>query len=146
MVIGDFCYEVKMRHEKNSNTKVILAIAAGLLIAGGIYVTNRAGWLTTENGRSNGVRDDGVSVQQVKEQFSGAEKNQHSITDGVTAVEGRVESIQQQTADVAESTERAEQRLSDAESQNERAGELIAECESILGSVRKRVQPKAKTN
>ena len=56
-----------MRHEKNWNTKIILAFAAGLLIAGGIYVTNRAGWLTTENGRSDGVRDDGVSVQQVKE-------------------------------------------------------------------------------
>lgn len=59
---------------KKLEYKIILAIAAGLLIAGGIYVTNRAGWLTTENGRSNGVRDDGVSVQQVKEQFSGAEK------------------------------------------------------------------------
>lgn len=135
-----------MRHEKKWNTKIILAFAAGLLLVGGIYVANRSGWLTTENGRSNGVRDDGVSVRQVKEQFGRAEKNQHAITDSITAVEGRVESIQQQTADVAESTERAEQRLSDAESQNERAGELIAECESILGSVRKRVQPKAKTN
>ena len=83
---------------------------------------------------------------KLKSNLAELKKNQHSITDGVTAVEGRVESIQQQTADVAESTERAEQRLSDAESQNERAGELIAECESILGSVRKRVQPKAKTN
>ena len=146
MVIGYFCYEVKMRHEKNWNTKIILAFAAGLLIAGGIYVTNRAGWLTPENERSNGVCDDGVSVQQIKEQLGGAKKNQHSITDSVTAVEGRVESIQQQTADVAESTERAEQRLSDAEGKNKRAGELIAECESILGSVRKRVQSKAKTN
>lgn len=136
-----------MENDETRKTKIVVAFAVGVCVAGGIfYAANRFGWFATENGRTNGVRTDGVSVQQIKEQLDRTERNQQSISAGVTAVEKRTESIQQQASDITESTERAEQHLSDAENQNARAGELIDECQQILAGAGKRVQARKETN
>ena len=103
-------------------------------------------WFFCQYGRSDGVRSDGISVQQVKEQLDRAERNQQSISAGVATVEERTEIIQQQASDITESTERAEQNLSDAENQNARAGELIDECQQILAGAGKRVQARKETH
>lgn len=99
-------------------------------------------WFSYIYGRNKGIRNDGVSVQQVKKQFGRAESNQQSVTDGVTTVERGTEIIQQQTSDIAESTERVEQSLRDVESKNNRATELVDECEQILSGIGERTKPK----
>ena len=103
-------------------------------------------WFFCQFGRSDRVRSDGISVQQVKEQLDRAERNQQSISAGVATVEERTEIIQQLASDITESTERAEQHLSDAENQNARAGELIDECQQILAGAGKRVQARKETH
>ena len=99
-------------------------------------------WFSYIYGRNKGIRNDGVSVQQIKEQLDRAESNQQSITDGITTVERGTESIQQQTSDIAESTERVEQSLRDVESKNNRATELVDECEQILSGIGERTKHK----
>jgi len=99
-------------------------------------------WFSYLHGRGDGVRADGITVSEVKQQLKRAGENQRAITDSVAGIEERVKDSQQQAADAAESTERAGQYMSELENQNNRAGELIAECQSILGGARKRVQPK----
>ena len=99
-------------------------------------------WFSYLHGRSNGVRSDGITVSEVKQQLKRAGENQRAITDSVAGIEERVKDSQQQAADAAESTERAGQSLSELESENDRAGELIAECQSILSGAGKRVQSK----
>lgn len=99
-------------------------------------------WFSYIYGRNKGIRNDGVSVQQIKEQLDRAESNQQSVTDGVTTVERGTEIIQQQTSDVAESTERVEQSLRDVESKNNRATELVDECEQILSGIGERTKHK----
>lgn len=99
-------------------------------------------WFSYVYGRNKGIRNDGVSVQQIKEQLDRAESNQQSVTDGVTTVERGTEIIQQQTSDIAESTERVEQSLRDVESKNNRATELVDECEQILSGIGERTKHK----
>ena len=99
-------------------------------------------WFSYIYGRNKGIRNDGVSVQQIKEQLDRAESNQQSVTDGVTTVERGTEIIQQQTSDIAESTERVEQSLRDVEIKNNRATELVDECEQILSGIGERTKHK----
>ena len=99
-------------------------------------------WFSYIYGRNKGIRNDGVSVQQIKEQLDRAESNQQSITDGVTTVERGTKIIQQQTSDIAESTERVEQSLRDVESKNNRATALVDECEQILSGIGERAKHK----
>lgn len=99
-------------------------------------------WFSYIYGRNKGIRNDGVSVQQIKEQLDRAESNQQSITDGVTTVERGTKINQQQTSDIAESTERVEQSLRDVESKNNRATELVDECEQILSGIGERAKHK----
>lgn len=99
-------------------------------------------WFSYIYGRNKGIRNDGVSVQQIKEQLDRAESNQQSVADGVTTVERGTEIIQQQTSDIAESTERVEQSLRDVESKNNRATELVDECEQILSGIGERTKHK----
>lgn len=99
-------------------------------------------WFSYIYGRNKGIRNDGVSVQQIKEQLDRAESNQQSVTDGVTTVERGTEIIQQQTSEIAESTERVEQSLRDVESKNNRATELVDECEQILSGIGERTKHK----
>lgn len=136
-----------MENEKTRKTKIVIAFAAGVCIACGIfYAANRFGWFTPVFGRANGVRSDGISVQQIKEQLDGAKNNQRELQKTADAIEGTVGSIRQEAGGAREEIGRAGQSLSDAESESQRAGELIDECQRILDGAGKRVQVKTEAH
>ena len=136
-----------MENEKTRKTKIVVAFAAGVCIACGIfYAANCFGWFAPVFGRTNGVRSDGISVQQIKEQLDGAKNNQRELQKTADAIEGTVGSIRQEAGGAREEIGRAGQSLSDAESESQRAGELIDECQRILDGAGKRVQSKTEAN
>ena len=129
-----------MENEKTRKTKIVIAFAAGVCVACGIfYAANRFGWFAPVFGRANGVRSDGATIQQTQKQLDGAKNNQRELQKTADAIEGTAGNIRQEVG-------RAEQSLSDAENQSQRAGELIDECQSILSGARKRVQAKTAAN
>lgn len=132
-----------MENEKTSKTKIVVAFAAGVCVACGIfYAAQRFGWVTPVFGRCDGIYSDGKSISEVKQQLNGAETNQRELQKTADAIEGTVGNIRQEVSGAREEVGRAEQSLSDAENQSQRAGELIDECQSILSGARKRVQSK----
>lgn len=136
-----------MENEKTRKTKIVIAFAAGVCVACGIfYAANRFGWFAPVFGRANGVRSDGISVQQIKEQLDGAKNNQRELQKTADAIEGTVGSIRQEAGGAREEIGRAGQSLSDAESESQRAGELIDECQRILDGAGKRVQVKTEAH
>lgn len=136
-----------MDNEKTSKTKIVIAFAAGVCVACGIfYAANHFGWFTPVFGRANGVRSDGATISEVKQQLDGAKNNQRELQKTADAIEGTAGSIRQEVSGAREEVGRAEQSLSDAENQSQRAGELIDECQSILSGARKRVQAKTEAN
>ena len=140
-------YEVIMENEKTRKIKIIAAFAAGVCVASGIfYAANCFGWFTPVFGRANGVRSDGISVQQIKDQLDGAKNNQRELQKTADAIEGTVGSIRQEAGGAREEIGRAGQSLSDAESESQRAGELIDECQRILDGAGKRVQVKTEAH
>lgn len=136
-----------MENEKTRKIKIIAAFAAGVCVASGIfYAANCFGWFTPGFGRANGVRSDGISVQQIKDQLDGAKNNQRELQKTADAIEGTVGSIRQEAGGAREEIGRAGQSLSDAESESQRAGELIDECQRILDGAGKRVQVKTEAH
>lgn len=135
-----------MENEKTSKTKIVIAFVAGVCVACGIYAANRFGWFAPVFGRANGVRSDGISVQQIKEQLDGAKNNQRELQKTADAIEGTVGSIRQEAGGAREEIGRAGQSLSDTESESQRAGELIDECQRILDGAGKRVQVKTEAH
>lgn len=136
-----------MEDEKMRKIKIVAAFVAGVCVAYCIfYAANCFGWFTKVFGRANGVRSDGISVQQVKGQLGRAKENQRELQKTADAIEGTVGSIRQEVSGAREEVGRAEQSLSDAESESQRAGELIDECERILDGAGKRVQAKAEAH
>ena len=78
-----------MDNEKTSKTKIVIAFAAGVCVACGIfYAANRFGWFTPVFGRANGVRSDGKSISEVKQQLDGAKDNQRELQKTADAIEG----------------------------------------------------------
>lgn len=136
-----------MENEKTRKAKIIIAFAAGVCVACGIfYAANRFGWFTPVFGRANGVRSDGATIQQAQKQLDGAKNNQRELQKTADAIEGTAGSIRQEVSGAREEVGRAEQSLRDVESKNNRAGELIDECERILDGAGKRVQTKTEAN
>lgn len=136
-----------MENEKTRKAKIIIAFAAGVCVACGIfYAANRFGWFAPVFGRANGVRPDGATIQQAQEQLNGAKNNQRELQKTADAIEGTAGSIRQEVSGAREEVGRAEQSLRDVESKNNRAGELIDECERILDGAGKRVQAKTGAN
>lgn len=136
-----------MENEKTRKTKIVVAFAAGVCVACCMfYAASRFGWFATENGRANGVRSDGATISEVKQQLDGAKNNQRELQKTADTIEGTVGNIRQEVSGAREEVGRAEQSLSDAENQSQRAGELIDECQSILSGARKRVQAKTAAN
>lgn len=136
-----------MENEKTRKTKIVVAFAAGVCVACGIfYAVNRCGWFAPVFGRANGVRSDGATISEVKQQLDGAKNNQRELQKTADAIEGTVGDIRQEAGGAREEIGRAEQSLSDAENQSQRAGELINECQSILSGARKRVQSKTEAH
>lgn len=130
-----------MENEKTRKTKIVIAFAAGVCVACGIfYAANRFGWFAPVFGRANGVRSDGATISEVKQQLDGVKNNQRELQKTADAIEGTVGNIRQEVSGVREEVGRAEQSLSDAENQSQRATELIDECQSILSGARKRTQ------
>lgn len=136
-----------MENEKTRKTKIVIAFAAGVCVACGIfYAVNRCGWFAPVFGRANGVRSDGATISEVKQQLDGAKNNQRELQKTADAIEGTVGDIRQEVSGAREEVGRAEQSLSDAENQSQRAGELIDECQRILDGAGKRVQTKTEAN
>ncbi len=136
-----------MENEKTRKTKIVVAFAAGVCVACGIfYAVNRCGWFAPVFGRANGVRSDGATISEVKQQLDGAKNNQRELQKTADAIEGTVGNIRQEVSGVREEVGRTEQSLSDAENQSQRAGELIDECQRILDGAGKRVQAKTEAN
>ena len=132
-----------MENEKTRKAKIIIAFAAGVCVACGIFCAAiRFGWFAPVFGRANGVRSDGATISEVKQQLDGAKNNQRELQKTADAIEGTVGSIRQEVSGAREEVGRAEQSLSDAENQSQRAGELIDECKRILDGAGKRVQTK----
>ena len=83
-----------MDNEKTSKTKIFIAFAAGVCVACGIfYAANRFGWFTPVFGRANGVRSDGATISEVKQQLDGAKDNQRELQKTADAIEGTVGNI-----------------------------------------------------
>lgn len=135
-----------MENEKTSKTKIVVAFVAGVCVACGIYAAQRFSWFAPVFGRGDGIRSDGESISEVKQQLNGAETNQRELQKTADAIEGTVGHIRQEASGAREEVGRAEQSLSDAENQSQRAGELIDECQSILSGARKRVQSKTEAH
>lgn len=136
-----------MENEKTRKTKIVIAFAAGVCVACGIfYAANSFGWFAPVFGRANGVRSDGATISEVKQQLDGAKNNQRELQKTADAIEGTVGDIRQEVSGAREEVGRAEQSLSDAENQSQRAGELIDECQRILDGAGKRVQTKTEAH
>lgn len=136
-----------MENDETRKTKIVVAFAVGVCVACGIfYAVNRCGWFAPVFGRANGVRSDGATISEVKQQLDGAKNNQRELQKTADAIEGTVGDIRQEVSGAREEVGRAEQSLSDAENQSQRAGELIDECQRILDGAGKRVQTKTEAN
>lgn len=103
-------------------------------------------WFTSLYRRGDGVRSDGITVQEVERQLERAGENQREIQNTAGEIERAAGDIGQEAGRAREEIRGAEQSLSELKSENERAGAIIAECQSILGSAGKRVQPKNQEN
>lgn len=99
-------------------------------------------WFAYLYGRSNGVRSDGITVQEVERQLDRVSENQREVQNIAGEIEGTAGDIRQEVSGAREEVRGAGQSLSELESENDRAGELIAECQSILSGAGKRVQSK----
>lgn len=103
-------------------------------------------WLASLYRRGDGVRSDGITVQEVERQLDRVSENQREIQNIAGEIEGTTGDIRQEVSGAREEVRGAGQSLSELENENDRAGKLIAECQSILGGAGKRVQSKNQEN
>lgn len=103
-------------------------------------------WFTSLYRRGDGVRSDGITVQEVERQLDRVSENQREIQNVAGEIEGTAGDIRQEVSGAREEVRGVGQSLSELESENDRAGELIAECQSILSGAGKRVQSKNQEN
>ena len=122
---------------RNYLTAVLLGVVCLFVLAVALLC-----WFSYLHGRCDGVRADGITVSEVKQQLKRAGENQREIQNIAGEIKGAVGNIRQEVSGAREEVRGAGQSLSELESENNRAGELIAECQSILGGARKRVQSK----
>lgn len=107
---------------------IVLAVLVGIFCTGYMYGISTAG-------KSDGgdVSDNGVRIDDVREQLGTAISNQQQITNGLESAVGRSDSIEERSNRIEERAGAATQSVTDA-------GKLIDDCQQIIGRIRNRGQ------
>ena len=80
-----------MENEKTRKTKIVIAFAAGVCVACGVFCAAiRFGWFTPVFGRANGVRSDGATIPEVKQQLDGAKNINENYKKLLTQSKGQL--------------------------------------------------------
>lgn len=105
---------------------IVLAVLVGIFCTGYMYGIRTAG-------KSDGgdVSDNGVRIDDVREQLGTAISNQQQITSGIRQAETTAGSIAGRSEAIAKSAEAVSADV-------RAAGELIDECQQIIGRIRNR--------
>ena len=77
------------------------------------------------------VSDNGVRIDDVRNELSTAQEHQRQITDGLESAVQRSDSIEERSNRIEERAVRSETAVNDA-------GKLLDECQQIIGRVRNR--------
>lgn len=107
---------------------IVLAVLVGIFCTGYMYGIRTAG-------KSDGgdVPNNGIRIDDVREQLGTAISNQQQITSGIRQAETTAGSIAGRSEAIAKSAETVSADV-------RAAGELIDECQQIVGRVRNRGQ------
>ena len=107
---------------------IVLAVLVGIFCTGYMYGIRTAG-------KSDGgdVSDNGVRIDDVREQYQHIEVNQREITDGLKGAVERSNSIEERSDRIEKAAGTAAKSVTDA-------GIILDECQQIVGRVRNRGQ------
>ena len=107
---------------------IVLAVLVGIFCTGYMYGIRTAG-------KSDGgdVSNNGIRIDDVREQLGTAIRNQQQITSGIRQAETTAGSIAGRSEAIAKSAETVSADV-------RAAGELIDECQQIIGRIRNRGQ------
>ena len=113
---------------------IVLAVLVGIFCTGYMYGIRTAG-------KSDGgdVSDNGVRIDDVREQYQRIEVNQQQITSGLESAVQRSDAAEERAGRIEERAVRSESVVRDA-------GVLIDECQQIIGRVRNRGQKGTTSN
>lgn len=107
------------------------AVFVGLIVA---FLLLAVCWFSYMFGLRNAgtdVPDNGVRIDDVRNELSTAQEHQRQITDGLESAVERSDRIEERAGRIAERAVRSETAVNDA-------GKLIDECQQIIGRVRNR--------
>ena len=107
------------------------ALTVGLIVA---FLLLAVCWFSYMFGLRNtgtDVPDNGVRIDDVRNELSTAQEHQRQITDGLESAVQRSDSIEERSNRIEERAVRSETAVNDA-------GKLLDECQQIIGRVRNR--------
>ena len=107
------------------------AVTVGLIVA---FLLLAVCWFSYMFGLRNtgtDVPDNGVRIDDVRNELSTAQEHQRQITDGLESAVQRSDSIEERSNRIEERAVRSETAVNDA-------GKLLDECQQIIGRVRNR--------
>ena len=86
------------------------------------------------------VSDDGARIDNIRNELATTEKQQQSAIDRLGKIESGVTDSQERVNRTETAIGNAEDRIKDGEARVKSSAELIDECQSILRTVRERVE------
>lgn len=119
-------YEIQEYRPGDEKVAIALLIIVALLVAAGSL-----GYMLGLRNAGAGVSDNGVRIDDVRNELSTAKEHQREITSGLESAVGRSDTA-------AERAGRIEERAGAAAQSVGEAGRLIDECQQIIGTVRNR--------
>ena len=119
-------YDVSELWPQNKETAVDILIAVAVLVA--VFC---AGYMLGLRNAGADVSDDGVRIDDVREQYQHIEVNQRQITSGLAGAVERSDTAAARAGRIEERAGAAAQSVGEA-------GRLLDECQQIIGTVRNR--------
>ena len=137
-----------MENEKTRKIKIIAAFVAGVCVASSIfYAANRFGWFTPVFGRANGVRSDGATISEVKQQLDGAKNNQREFKKLLMQSKGQLGTSDKKLAELEKKSEELNSlcltlkiKVKEQESLLTSANQSLAELEKEYNLKQKRIK------
>jgi len=110
------------------NKEMAIGILVGIIVLVVVFCT---GYLFGLRNAGTGVSDNGIRVEDVREQLSTAVQHQQQITSGLAGAVERSDTAAARAGRIEERAGAAAQSVGDA-------GKLIDECQQIVGTIRNR--------
>ena len=119
-------YDFSELRPTNKEIAFAVLIVFGLLVA-----VFGCGYMLGLRNAGTGVSDNGIRIDDVRNELSTAQEYQRQLTDGLENAVQRSDSIEERSNRIEERAGAAAQSVTDA-------GILIDECQQIIGNIRNR--------